>query len=321
MTFDLRKLGTVLVSGAAGDIGIGLVRILKDLGIPKVVGCDIYDDNAGPIICDDFFTLPRANDPQYLEKLKRLIEEQKVALFIPSSEAEIAVLVKETHNNKFHNVPTLIINASVSDITLDKARTVDFLNKIGIAAPWTRQVGQEPPKELPCLFKLRQGQGSKGLEIVDKQDRVAELSTSQGAIWQQLLQPDNQEYTCGIFKSRSGEIRTLIMHRELMNGFTGKGKVVFDHEIENYILKIARELDFFGSINFQLRKTPQGPILFEINPRFSSTVVFRHKLGFTDLLWSIEDLFHQPLSPYNAPRAGTTFYRGICEYICDENII
>ena len=30
-------------------------------------------------------------------------------------------------------------------------------------------------------------------------------------------------------------------------------------------------------------------MVFEINPRFSSTVGMRHKVGFSDLIWSIQE--------------------------------
>ena len=42
------------------------------------------------------------------------------------------------------------------------------------------------------------------------------------------------------------------------------------------------EIDFFGPANFQLILTKKGPMIFEINPRFSSTVLMRNYLGFTD---------------------------------------
>jgi carbamoyl-phosphate synthase large subunit len=29
--------------------------------------------------------------------------------------------------------------------------------------------------------------------------------------------------------------------------------------------------------------------VFEINPRFSSTVLMRHRLGFSDVLWAIDE--------------------------------
>jgi len=42
-------------------------------------------------------------------------------------------------------------------------------------------------------------------------------------------------------------------------------------------------------MNVQLRLTEQGPRVFEINPRFSSTVLMRHRIGFSDVLWSIQE--------------------------------
>ena len=57
-------------------------------------------------------------------------------------------------------------------------------------------------------------------------------------------------------------------------------------------MQIAESLDLFGSINIQLRLVEkEGPMVFEINPRFSSTVGMRHMIGFSDLIWSIEEQY------------------------------
>jgi carbamoyl-phosphate synthase large subunit len=53
--------------------------------------------------------------------------------------------------------------------------------------------------------------------------------------------------------------------------------------------RIAEGLDLRGSMNVQLRLTDEGPRVFEINPRFSSTVLMRHRMGFSDVLWAIEE--------------------------------
>ena len=52
---------------------------------------------------------------------------------------------------------------------------------------------------------------------------------------------------------------------------------------------IAKGLDLRGSMNIQLRLTDKGPRVFEINPRFSSTVLMRHRLGYTDVLWALDE--------------------------------
>ncbi len=43
-------------------------------------------------------------------------------------------------------------------------------------------------------------------------------------------------------------------------------------------------------MNVQLRLTDKGPRVFEINPRFSSTVLMRHRLGYCDVLWAMEEV-------------------------------
>ena len=78
---------------------------------------------------------------------------------------------------------------------------------------------------------------------------------------------------------------------------------------------MAVKLNLVGSINVQLRITNHLPKIFEINPRFSSTVLFRHLFGFKDLEWSIKDLFGIALESYSPPKVGSKFYKGFNEYI------
>ena len=52
---------------------------------------------------------------------------------------------------------------------------------------------------------------------------------------------------------------------------------------------IAKGLNLRGSMNIQMRLTTQGPRVFEINPRFSSTVLMRHRIGFSDVLWALDE--------------------------------
>jgi carbamoyl-phosphate synthase large subunit len=57
-------------------------------------------------------------------------------------------------------------------------------------------------------------------------------------------------------------------------------------------------------------------MIFEINQRFSSTVLFRHLLGFEDLIWSIEDVLGQEINNYlDDNQIGRKFYKGFSEYI------
>ena len=65
----------------------------------------------------------------------------------------------------------------------------------------------------------------------------------------------------------------------------------------------------------QLRISENSPKVFEINPRFSSTVFYRHLFGFDDLIWSIEDRLGLELSDNRQHVIGKKFYKGYQEYI------
>ena len=205
-------------------------------------------------------------------------------------------------------------DSNTIDIALDKYTTANFLKDNQLDSPWTLDAEHNVPKELPCMFKPRSGQGSKGIEIVPDLGRARELQGTRGYIFQELLIPDDQEYTCGVFRGENLATRVILFNRTLDGGLTGKGTVVENVEIETYIRNIAEALDLKGAINMQLRLTSKGPVLFEINPRLSSTVVFRHKLGFNDLIWALDELAGEVPSTYIPPKAGTEFYRGYAEY-------
>ena len=83
----------------------------------------------------------------------------------------------------------------------------------------------------------------------------------------------------------------------------------------SYLKKIVNVLGVIGSVNIQLILTKEGPLLFEINPRLSGTIVFRDKIGFKDLRWWISDTLGLKVARYYPPKNGIKFYRGYTEYI------
>ena len=110
-------------------------------------------------------------------------------------------------------------------------------------------------------------------------------------IFQELLIPSKKEVTCAVYRFKNKKIKVIQLMRKLKESYTSWAKVIKNQKIEKLCKKIAEEIDFFGPANFQLILTKKGPMIFEINPRFSSTVLMRNYLGFTDLLWSFQEKF------------------------------
>jgi carbamoyl-phosphate synthase large subunit len=316
MTVGANLFSTILVTGCGGDIALGLGGILKQYPVAdRIIGCDIHVDHAGSAVFDDCYVVKRADDPNYLKEIESLIIDQKVDLVIPVSEPELRVLLKVDRLDSIAGKPLITANKKALEIGFDKLETSQCIKEFGNASPWTQTVEQGLPPEIPCIVKNRFGSGSRDVRVID--DMILAdyfIKHYPGFIWQELLEPDNEEYTCGLYRSRQKEIRTIIMKRKLMGGLTGQGIVVEDEEIEKLLRDIAGSLGLEGSINVQLRKTSRGPVVFEINPRFSSTIVFRHQMGFQDVIWSVQEQAGVELEEYHVPAPGTRFYRLAKEY-------
>ena len=306
----------ILITGIGGDIGLGVAKILKECRVVKnLVGSDIHNNHPGKFLVDETIIIERTDSEIYLGCLQEMIEKYSIDLLIPMSEAEIRLFHQEGLIEKLKPLPVILPNDKALEIGLDKYKTYNFLKSLSLPYPWTILVNQNQPIETPCIIKSRWGSGSKNVIIV-YDDFIDFYSKSRpDDIWQELLLPEDQEYTCCLYGLKNGNTRSIVFKRRLGGGYSIYGEVIHNKEIESLLLKIAKNLELKGSINVQLRLTKKGPIIFEINPRFSSTLVFRHMMGFRDVIWSLYEEKGLPLEQYISPKEGTKFYRGSTEYI------
>ncbi len=298
----------ILVTGCGGDIGLAVGRILLDeKAADSVIGCDIQEDHAGKVFFDRCFVIERATAPNYIDTLLRLVKEEGIDLVIPTSEPELRTLCA----NDFFGRRELFLTANqkAMEIGFDKYRTAEFLQKNGLPHPWTQIAADGRPQEFPCILKSRTGCGSKDVCILTEEQYHRQKDYGEDDIFQELIAEDDAEYTCGVFRSSSGEVRSIILRRKLRGDVTGSGVVEDNDTIRDLLCRLADAVELLGSINVQLRLRCGIPYVFEINPRFSSTVRFRHLLGFSDVLWSVEDLRGMNLSEYTPADAGIHFYK------------
>ena len=81
---------TILVSGASGIVGYGILKCLRAGGLPlELIGTTIYTDSAAEAFCDIFELAPRTDAPDYLRWLTSCIARRHVDMIIPSIEADM----------------------------------------------------------------------------------------------------------------------------------------------------------------------------------------------------------------------------------------
>lgn len=279
----------VLITGIGGDISQGVATILReerpDL---HLIGVDTHEQHGGHKFVDCFDRVPAASATGYLAAIKTIVVQHSVAMVIPMSEPELAAT--RPFEELAPGVQWVTAGDQVVVAGLDKLETVHALTRLGLPVPWTVPVSEGRPVSFPCVLKNRFGSGSRAVFVVaDEEDAAYLVPRYPEAIFQELLEPVEREVTCAVYRRRDGKVASLLMLRRLTGGFTGWAKVIKDDETSRMCERIADGLDLRGSMNIQLRLTDKGPRVFEINPRFSSTVLMRHRLGYTDVLWAIDE--------------------------------
>jgi len=304
----------ILISGIASDIGFGAGRILRNSDMHvDLHGIDVHENHPGKFIFDEYTIAPRATEMNYISWIESYIERKKIDCFIPTSEPEI-LKISELNLFSIKNAKILISNKKTVQFSLDKHECLNFLEKNNVQVPRHGLVGVDDPIDYPIIVKPRAGQGSKGIHKVCNKEFL-DIKGYAGYVWQDFLSTEDNEYTCAIFKSKRVGTRILILKRWLQGGLTGRAIVVNDPIIESYVNSIANIYNLDGVMNIQIRLTKNGPYLFEINPRLSSTLVFRDAIGFSDLKWWLLDKFEMQQLPFQKPKKGIEFYRGAKEYI------
>lgn len=278
-----------LITGIGGDVAQGISKVIREsFSDVMILGSDVGEKHAGILFVETFRLVPSANSNTYISTIASLVNEFNIDILIPTSEPEIEVL-SGFPDSEF---PCTILTPGrkVVNYCLDKFETNQFLMSIGLDVPWTIKSENDLPKDYPCIFKGSKGAGSKLLYIVVDQAEAKYLAQKHiGTIFQELLLPEDKEITCAVYRSSSGEVSILQLLRSLVGGATSWARVVFEPEVERVCRLVAEELELIGSMNIQLRLTADGPRIFEINPRFSSTTYMRFLIGFNDLIWSIND--------------------------------
>lgn len=280
---------TILITAIGGDIAQGVANIVREVRPQyRLIGVDRHSEHGGALFVDAFHHIPHASQPDYSSELTSLMKKESVDIMLPMSEPELRVLAPRI--NEITNVIWICAGVEMIATGLDKLVTMTRLNELGIATPWTMSASDELPRSYPCIFKGRRGSGSRSVFIVNNKEDAYYLSQRYpDSIFQELLVPADKEVTCAVYRTRDRRVATLQMQRRLMGGLTAWAKVIKDPAVDRMCEEVAEGLNLRGSMNVQLRITKEGPRIFEINPRFSSTALMRHRLGFTDVMWSLDE--------------------------------
>lgn len=283
---------TILVSGASGIVGYGILKSLKKAQEQfTLIGTTIYDFSIAPAFCNVFEKALPTNHPGYMDWLCTIIEKHSVDMIIPGIEPDLFKWNEERTTLNAITFP-LLNNNDLINLCRDKWLFYQqlILENKDIAIP-TVINGDCTTFPMPVLLKPRSGYGSRGMIKINNEKEFEaykhKLSTD-NYIMQPVIGNEEEEYTVSAFFDKSSKLIDYFpLKRKLSgDGFTLEAQVV-DVDFENILLALAKAFAPVGPTNFQFRKHQGAMKLLEINPRISSATSLRSGFGYNESVMSV----------------------------------
>ncbi len=270
---------TVLVTGIGGNVGQGVLRILRAQPESlRLVGTNTRRLSGGNHLCDVVHEVPWARSPEFAAQFARICSDETVDLVIPCTDDE-SVELKRLPALGNHIAGTA---ASTCATFHDKLETARAFARAGIPFAATSLPHLYDGSFDRLIVKPRSGHGSRGI-ILDPPDPKA-YDTDQIVQRRHL----GREVTTALYVTRSSSLHGMLcLERETSaEGATVRCRAAPEHErlLRPIVEAMVAGFAIRGCCNLQAIVTDEDEAWpFEVNCRVSGTASIRHALGFEDV--------------------------------------
>lgn len=310
----------ILITAIGGDVGYGLIKAIKESKHELyIIGCDVREYNMSRDVVDKFMVCPPfSKEKDWIKFVLNVMISEQIDYLWPVTENEIQIVRK--NKSAFAGVRVIMNSDRVLDVALNKKKTMQFLGNGGVKVPRVYEINEITEDSYPLILKEEFGCGSHGVRVVHDKDELEEaLGILDNPVIEQYVGSSEDEYTLTVFSD--GVVTNSIAFKRTL-GYDGMSKFVElekDETIAGIGRKIAGLFELRGSFNIQMRKQDNEYYVFEINPRISSTIGFRSKLGFNDAAWWINMLEGKKTKKYSCPKGHVHGVRSVEEKIFVED--
>ena len=295
------KKRTILLTAAGGS---GTIYIIKSL-IKKyrIIAVDMNKYSSGLYLADRGYLLPPCISRDYLEKLDQIIKKEKVDVLIPLIDEELLPI---SRYYKDREIPKILLPREIFiKLCLNKWELMNALSKANIPCPKTyllKSFKQIPQNLLPCIIKPIKSRGSRGFQYLKNKEDFKKYFEDNSfkkndLIIQELI--EGTEFTISVVVSNKGEILSVVPKEVILKkGITKIAVTRRNQKIDEVCRKIQQNFQADGPFNVQLimDKKTNLPKVFEINPRFSTTVALTMAAGVNEVDLLIENLLNKKTS-------------------------
>lgn len=224
---------------------------------------------------DRFYLVPPLTDESYIPTLVEICSREHVDLVFPLIDPDIPVLAHHRDALEATGAKVVVVPPNAARIAADKWLTYLFFRSHNIPTPrtWLPSQVKEIEVNYPVIVKPRFG--SAGKDVFRANNRH-ELDFFLEYVPEPLVQEylSGPEVTSDVICDFTGEVLAVVSRQriEVRSGEVTKGKTVYEPEIIQLSVAIAKGLGAIGPITVQCFMQEGKPYFTEVNARFGGGV-------------------------------------------------
>ena len=311
----------IILTSVGGLVAPGIIKSLKKKATENnerlfIVGIDMQKEAVGFYFVDRSYIVPSGDSKNYFSTLMKIARVNNINVIIPCSDEEILSISKERKRFIKNSIIPLCSDYDIVYKSNDKGLMLELLKEKGIpyprfCVPTSIEEVIKFAKELNYPYthfvvKPRLARGSRGFKIIKEEfdffkDRTSNMVKLKYFI--DILRdyrdfPDivlmeylpGEDYSVDAL-AYNGEPLYVIPRRRMkaLGGPSVVGEIIQNDVVKNMVEEVIRVFGFHLNVNIQLKYSKEGiPLVYEINPRVSGTIVANDAAGVNLLYYGIK---------------------------------
>lgn len=336
MTAPLRLL--VTGAGAPGIKGtLHALRRNPDGRAVHVAGVDLDERAVGRYLADAFHPVPVPESPDYLGALRAVCERERIALVLPQTTREIAVLSRHRADLEADGVRVMVSDAGAVQAANDKGAVLRAFERLGLPVPAHRTATTERElveaagalgyPERPVVVKPPVSNGMRGLRVLreaawdarrflDEKPSGVEIALDdltrilRRGDWPPLLVTEflpGPEYSVDAFRGERLAVALPRRRDRIRSGISFDTTLLPERvDLAEQTLRAAEALGLRYAFGFQFKEDAAGvPKVLECNPRIQGTMAAALFGGFNPIWLGVREALGDPPTETPALRPAT----------------
>jgi carbamoyl-phosphate synthase large subunit len=260
------------------------------------------------------YVVPPVQSPDYLPALRKIVERESIHAVFPLIDPDIPVL--STHRGELESLgaKVAVVPPESATIVRDKWQSNRFFKSLGVdcARSWLPEHLAGVSLEYPLFIKPRDGSASQsGFRITTPVELDFFASYVPNPIVQEFL--EGPEITNDVILDLDGAVLSVVSRQRIRvrAGEVAVGKTVYDGEIADQCIRIAKGLHAVGPITVQCMLHQGRRVFTEVNARLGGGAPVGVAAGSPWPQWLVAQLAGVPFEtrPIGSYQTGLFFMR------------